>query len=523
MKILFVAAEVAPYVSVGGLSQVMLFLPKALNKKGNDARVFTAKYGSMDKTAPKKKAWKLNMELQGLAVPIKDDGGESLICNIKTFPASKNNMFTYFLENREYYELRANVFGYKDDHVRFALLSKGCLEWLLHQYNLKKKAANKESVWWPEIIHCNDWHTGYFVDMARNDPKYSEMLSSIPIIFTVHNFTFQGNYEFKYQDPKDQDDYESPLLPLLDNKLVTQNALARGIKYADAVNTVSPTHAAEVLTHEYAEGLDELLLESRGKLTGILNGLDTTEFNPSTDPLVYENFNFRSFERQRRENKLYLQKLFLLPQDATAPLIGSSGRISYQKGWDLVLEILDPLLSTFKNLQIVVLGGGDEAYRLKLSELKEKYPRQVGLHLRPDFRIPRKIFSGADMFLIPSMFEPGGIVAVEALRYGAVPIVRRTGGLNDTIEEFNPNTGQGNGFSFTNKDSWELLIAIVRALTVFEQPSLWKRLVSNCLKCDFSWDHVAKLYFDYYRKVIEAKKRGNTPISHPAYLVPHKN
>ncbi len=513
MKILFVAAEVGPYVSVGGLSQVCYFLPRALAKQGSEVAVFTPKFGTMDTTAPSGKGWKLKEEHMGLRVPIENGeltnkGGE-LICNVKSHLRKVDGVKTFFLENREYYELRANVFGYKDDHVRFMLLCKGCLEWLLIQ---KKKEG-----WWPDVIHCHDWHAAYLVELARTFPRYREILRRIPIVLTVHNFTFQGNYEYRYCLPADRDDGTKPLLPLLSDALVKQNPMLRGIRYADAVNTVSPTHAREVLTPEYGEGLEEILRAEREKLSGILNGLDTTEFDPAHDPLVPTHFNKRTFERARQKNKKLLQEEFGLPARPEVFLMAYSGRLTNQKGVGLLLEVMEHLLPEHPDFQLIVLGGGDDSYRQMLTELAAQYPKQVGLHLLPNFKLPRKIFAGTDALLIPSLFEPGGIVALEALRYGAVPVVRRTGGLNDIVREFEPVTAKGNGFSFAEKDSWAFYGAIVAAATTFKNAHLWNKLVRNCLAGVFSWDEAARQYREWYRRATETRRRVLALKPHTAY------
>ncbi len=516
MKVLFLAAEVGPYLSVGGLSQVSYFLPRALSELNNDVRVFTPKFGTMDSTAPTKSGWRLKNELLGLRVPVSDEirGETDLICNVKSYQRSGSKVKTYFLENREYYELRANVYGYKDDHIRFALMCKGCLEWLLVQ---KSRKTQNEETWFPEIIHCNDWHAAYFIELARTVPRYRELLKRTPIVLTVHNFTFQGNFDFKYCAPTERDDGKKQLLPLLDPEMQKQNPLLRGILYADAITTVSPTHAREVLTEEYGEGLDKLLLRERNKVSGILNGLDVREFDPTKDPLVYANFTRRNFQRARRKNKRYLQDQFGLPKDERAFLLAYSGRLTNQKGLTLLIEAMEHLLPEFPWLQFVVLGGGDDSYRRQLTELASAYPKQVGLHLLPNFQLPRKIFSGADGVLIPSLFEPGGIVALEALRYGAVPIVRRTGGLNDIIEDFDPATRKGNGFSFINKDAWSLYGAVVSAATTYRNSHLWERLVLNALASDFSWEHAAHEYYEWYRRTLATYRRMASHVPHVAY------
>lgn len=490
----------------------MYFLPRALNEQGHDARIFMPKYASID-SGQKKRKWKLTKEIENLNVPIENvqtnknvfSPQEGLQCNIKSYPKTRTTVHTYFLENREYYELRANLYGYKDDHIRFALLSKGCLEWLLTRS------------WLPDVIHCNDWHTGYFIELARQSKRYSKLLAKIPIVFTVHNFRYQGNYDFRYGNHTERDTGKTSLASLLSPKLQMQNALLRGILYADAVNTVSKSYAIEAQTLQYGAGLDELLQSIRGKLAGILNGLDIKEFNPETDPIIHKKYSLSDFWLQRRENKLDLQRLFLLEENPHTPLLAISGRLTQQKGWDMLLAVLPHVFALQKNVQLIVLGSGDEQYRDQIMKLAKAYPKQIGLHLRSDFRLPRKLFSGADIMLMPSMFEPGGIVALEALRYGSVPLVHRTGGLNDIIVDFDPVRKIGNGFSFTHNNPWDFFAALIEALTIYKQPALWKRLIHNGMSYNFSWKYSALLYQDLYTNVIEARRRATSVTPHPAY------
>lgn len=506
-----------PYVSVGGLSQVLYFLPRALSKLSNQVVLFTPKFGAMDETVPNKKGWPFVMEVEGLHVPVKETPDkDDIICNIKSIQRSGSLVKTYFLENREYYELRANVFGYKDDHVRFMLLCKGALEWLRILKNKKDKS------FWPDVIHCHDWHTAYFIELARRMPRYREMLAKIPVVLTVHNFTYQGNYEYKYCNPEDRDEGIDPLLGLLDSDMQKQNPLLRGIKYADAITTVSPTHAREVMTPEYGEGLDPWLREERDKVSGILNGLDTKEFDPAHDPLIARNYSKQKFVAERAVNKAELQELFELPKNPKAFLMAFSGRLVNQKGLNLLVEAMRHALEEREDWQFVVLGGGDDSYRRELGALAAKHPKKLGLHLLPNFKLPRKIFAGADSLIIPSLFEPGGIVALEALRYGAIPIVRRTGGLNDIVRDFDPSSGLGNGFAFIKKDGWSLYGAMVEASTTYKNPKLWKKLVTNALEDDFDWEQAAKSYHNWYIKVMAGRKRLVSKKPQLAYIDPLK-
>lgn len=506
MKILFVAAEVAPFSSIGGLSQVMYFLPRAMMKLGHDVRIFTAKYGTSKFSENGKKqkgGWlpTLSMEREGMNVPVgeKPEEGKDLVCNVKSSrsalngkrPTSKDPL-TYFLENQEYYEMRANVYQYADDHLRFALLCKGCLEWLLHE---------KEQ-WFPDLIHCNDWHTGYLVEMAKRHPRYKDVFAKVPIVYTVHNFRHQGNgaNEFRYVPAEKRDVGKDPLPDLLSPKLIEANALLRGVINADMVNTVSESHAQEVLTSEYGEGLDDILKNYKNKLTGILNGLDTKEFNPSTDPNVKFHYSWQSIYR-RTENKAVIQKEFSLPKKPSVPLFAFLGRMDTQKGIDLLIEALPRFLAHY-DFQFIVLGGGNENYRQFFQKLAADHPDRVSARLMPDFTLPRKMFAGVDVLLIPSKFEPGGIVALEAMRYGAVPLVRRTGGLGDVVVDFDPFEGTGNGFSFKEFDPWAFYGAMAEALTSYRNRDTWRKIVQNCMRADYSWDSVAREYDALFKKTL---------------------
>lgn len=504
MHILFLSAEVAPYVTVGGLSQVMYFLPRALNKRGFDVRIFTPKYGVTKLKKFNGSGPKLQQEIMQLPVPV-GKGKDALICNVLRYrPRHRSDAQIYFLENREYYELRENVFGYADDHTRFALLSKGCLEWLLHQIELKK---SKKTAWLPDVIHCHDWHTCYFLEMARKDPRYKAALSRIPIILSVHNFKYQGMRDFRFLPEKDKDTGDKPLAPLVSDELKGQNALLRGLLYADAVSTVSPTHAIEVLTPEYAEGLLDVLITIRSKLTGILNGLDLEEFNPATDTTIKRRYSKKAFLKARRTNKIHLQREFSLPEDPDAPIFGFVGRLAQQKGIDLIIDTIPRVIAERPDVQFVILGTGEEKYRSALNKLHEEHPDNVGLFLFSDFKLPRKLFAGTDVMLMPSMFEPGGIVALEALRYGSVPIVRKTGGLRDIVQHFDPDTRKGNGFLFENKTPWALYGVIIEALTLYRQSTVWERLVKNALKTERTWDDAAVEYDDLYHRTLLERRR----------------
>ncbi len=503
MNILMLSAEVAPFATVGGLSQVLYFLSKSLLRAEHDVRIFSPLHGKV-----KQREYKTHPYIEGLHVPTdshRKNQYASIDCNIRLYKGKKP--YVYFLENREYYTLRENVFGYADDHQRFYLMSKACLEWLLFQIK------NKD--WVPDVIHAHDWHAGYFVELARTDKRYKKLLKHIPILYTVHNFHYQGNMDFAYLPPQERDKGKGKLRPMLDDKLLFQNALLRGILHADWINTVSPTHAVEVLTTEYGESLDQFLLKRRGVLSGIINGLDHGTFDPEKDPLIDHNYSVTTLEK-RRLNKQALQREFGLEITDQKPLLAFSGRLTQQKGVHLILDILEHLINEV-GIQFVILGGGEQQLATDFFKLSQTYPKQVGAHLYPNFKLPRKIFAGADAILMPSVFEPGGIVALEAMRYGCIPIVRRTGGLADVINDFDPQKRKGNGFSFSSIDGMSLLIASIRALETYKNKRLWKVLMQNAMREDFSWDFSMKEYVKLYKKVIAINKQSVKYNPSPAF------
>lgn len=504
MNILMITAEMAPFASVGGLSQVMYFLSKSLVKAGHDVRVFTPLYGKINT-----RKYKTQSYIKHLPVPVlskRRSDPSTLDCSIRTYKRTKPTV--YFVENREYFHLRENAYGYGDDHKRFYLMCKAALEWILIEHKTKGFV--------PDVIHINDWHTGYFAELARSDKRYKTILNTIPILHTVHNFRYQGNMDFAYLPPEKKDNGRTRLAGFHDEKLHSQNALLRGILYADWLNTVSPTHALEVLTSQYGEGLEKVLQRRRATLSGIINGLDTTTFDPSKDPLIAHNYSVETIEK-RKENKLVLQKEFGLKQDLSIPLLAFLGRLDKQKGLHLIADVLPHLFEEL-GIQFVILGGGDQQIAAEFRSLAESYPSQMGVHLYANFKLPRKVFAGADILLMPSMFEPGGIVALEAQRYGAVPVVRRTGGLSDILRDFDPTTKKGNGFSFVGTHPLGLLIAITRAVETYKNKKIWNSLVRNCMTEDFSWEASMRGYVKLYKKVIELRRRHVSDNPDPAFL-----
>lgn len=482
LKIMFVAAEAAPFATVGGFSSVVKYLSKELIKKGHDVRVFIPKFGFIDE-----EKFDLKLVYEGLKVPTDDPNNPFLICNIKYTEVS--GVPTYFLENREYYELRANVYGYSDDPTRWALLSRGALEFI-----------SKTNLFEPEIIHSHDWHTGLVSNYISKNYSKDPIVSRITSVFTIHNLSYQGVFDHNHISELDFDDGKSAVASFFDNRINTQNFMRRGILYADVVNTVSKTYSREILEKENGQGLDKLLNELRSKLYGIVNGIDYEEYNPSTDSLLEQNYDINSLEL-RKDNKKSIQREFNLHINDDVLLMGFVGRLDWQKGVDLIVSTLEHVLKDF-NVQFVHVGGGDGHLANLLKELARAHPEKVGVHTYPNFTLPRLFFGGCDVILYPSRFEPCGIVQLEAMRYGSLPIVRKVGGLADTVEDFDPSTGKGTGFVFKDFDEFSLYGQIVRATELYRQKDLWKKAQKNAMSQDFSWSYSAKEYIRLYERAM---------------------
>ena len=404
-------------------------------------------------------------------------------------------MTAYFLENEEYYEKRANIYGYADDAVRWALLSRGVLEFL---------RSNNE--WRPDVIVASDWQTGFLVSYLRQNYKDDNKLNSIATVFCIHNLYYQGMFDHRFITEMDFDDGHSLMPSFFNPRLLKINAMRRGIKYADIINTVSSNYAKEIMTPDYGELLDDLLKERRSRVYGVLNGIDYETINPETDIHLVQNYNVKNLKK-RISNKTELQERFNLPVKKDAFVIGIVSRLDEQKGFNLLLPVIEPLLKQL-GFQLVVLGSGDGRYMSFFQKLGESFPEQVACHLSFDEVLPHLIWSGADAVLIPSKFEPAGLVQMEAMRYGAIPIVRKTGGLADTVEDYNPRSNAGTGFVFEEFDSLALAIAITRAFENYRHRQVWQDIQKRAMEKDFSWEKSAQKYLDLFFKAVDLRRKN---------------
>lgn len=486
LKVLLIAPEAAPFAKVGGLGEVMFALPRALRNLGHDARVMLPRYATVDR-----EKYNLEMVINDLEVP---SGGESppLICNVLSYNKPGATP-TFFLENMEYYEKRANVYGYADDPVRWVLLSRGTIEFL------------KKSEWIPDVIVANDWQTGFLPNILHTDYKQDPVLGKIATVFIIHNLYHQGMFDHRFVPEMDFDDGQDSIGSIFSPRLKWLSGMRRGIMHADAIATVSPNYAKEILTKEYGEGLEDLLAERRTRLYGILNGIDYEKLDPSNDPYLAFKYNVNSIET-RKKNKLALQEQFGLEKNPKAFVMGITSRMDAQKGFDLIMQMAAPLFKEV-DCQLAVLGTGDNKYRMFFKELTAAYPGRVGAHFDFDPVLPRLIFSGSDIVLIPSAFEPCGLVQMEAMRYGAIPVARKTGGLADTIDDFVGEPNEGDGFLFEKSDPWSLFATIIRARETYRYPKVWHGLVQRAMNKNFSWLASAESYSNLFRKAIGHHKR----------------
>jgi len=476
MKILFVASEAYPFIKTGGLGDVAYALPKALRKLGIDARVIIPKYSSIPL------AFKSCME--NIATFNVQVGWRSKFCGLEYL--IYDEVPYYFVDN-EYYFKRAQTYGFYDDGERFSYFSKAILGSIKYMGDFV-----------PDIIHCNDWQSGMLPILLKDNYSNDDRYSKIKSIFTIHNLQYQGvfskeilgdllNLDWKYFN-KDE-------LEFFDNI----SFMKGGIVFSDAITTVSDTYSKEIRTPFYGENLDELLASKAEKLHGIVNGIDYELYDPKIDKKIFYNYDANNVE-QKVKNKLKLQEKLGFTVDGDVPMIGIVTRLVKQKGLDLIVDRLQELLSL--PIQIVLLGNGDGYYEDIFQYYASIYPSRISTNIIFDEECAQQIYAASDMFLMPSLFEPCGIGQLIALKYGSIPIVRETGGLKDTIIPYNKYTGNGNGFSFSNYDSQELLDAINRALEVYKDKPSWDKLVQNAMISDNSWKNSAKNYMDLYSNLI---------------------
>jgi starch synthase len=475
MKVLFVIAEAYPFAKTGGLGDVGGSLPIVLNKSPTaKVRVMMPKYGCIPEEYLKQMRVVTSFKV--------DLAWRRIECSIEELEYF--GTYFYFLNN-EYYFGQEKLYGSENDGERFAFFCKAALESLPYLH------------FRPDIIHCNDWHTALIPLMLQEDFGHNPYYYGMKTVFSIHNLKYQGIFPKVVFDD---------VLGYGGHKLAWEklefygeiNYLQAGLLAADLLTTVSPTYAQEIQNAYFGENLDGILRQRKEKLRGILNGIDTKKYDPLIDPHLA--VNYRSSLCQKEKNKEALQEILNLPVRGDLPLLALVSRLVDQKGLNLVTHILEEMLSM--ELQVVILGTGDQKYEEFFSHLAHKYPFKIAVRIMFDEVLAHQIYAGADMLLMPSQYEPCGLAQMIAMRYGTIPIVRETGGLKDTVLPYNKYTGEGNGFSFANYNAHELLFTVQRAVKLFfEDKNAWKGLAENARKSDFSWEKSAKQYLELYHSL----------------------
>ncbi len=478
------SAEASPFAKTGGLADVTSSLSKALADRGHEVAIVIPKYLMIDRNG---------FRSEPIDIPLLTRiGGEEQTGWIHRGTLPGSDCQVYFVTNDHYFNrnglYQENGKDYPDNLERFVFFCRGVLELI----------RSEEFV--PDILHCHDWQTTLLpAYLESNYEAIHQSTQSMKTVFTTHNIAFQGFF------PRDQ--FETTGLPWT---LFTpdgveyygdMNLMKAGLVYSDAVTTVSERYASEIMTPEYGCGLESVLLSVKDRVHGILNGVDYDLWNPETDSQIDSNYSLKDLSGKRR-CKAALQKKVGLPEKADVPLLGSVGRFDRQKGLDLVADIMENLLLRGEG-QFVILGAGDPEIEKQFQRLQESFPERVRVRTGIDEELAHQIQAGVDMFLMPSRFEPCGLAQLYSLKYGTVPIVRLTGGLADTIRDFNDAQKDGFGFVFNKADSKELLKAVERAISVFRDKTAWESLMKRGMAQDFSWDVSAERYEALYTQLMQ--------------------
>ncbi|MEA2088502.1 MAG: glycogen/starch synthase [Patescibacteria group bacterium] len=473
MKILMLSSELAPFAKVGGLADVMGSLPKAIKKQGADVRLALPLYGNINIKKQKLKRVLSNIKVAG--------------CNVNIWQGKIPNskVIVYFVECKKYF-CKKQVYC-DNNQERFLFFSISILQ-ILFLINFK-----------PDIIHCNDYHTALIPSLLKN--LDNNFLKETKTILTIHNLQFQGKTKIK----NFSNQYLKKYLEQIFSKEKSENInfMVNGILNSNAISTVSKTYAKEITTKKFGEGIENIIKSKKKNLYGVVNGIDVDFFNPQTDKYIKQKYSIKTLNK-KTENKVYLQKILGLPIDKNKAIVGLVSRLVWQKGIELFSEKFARL-----NCQFVFLGTGEKKYEDHLKKIARKYSDKISVNIMFDIKLANQIYAGSDIFLMPSRFEPCGLGQLIAMRYGAVPVARATGGLKDTIENFNfkkaiVKNKKATGFVF-NKFS---LIAFYRKLNnainlYYNDKKSWKKIQLNGIKSDFSWDNSAKQYLDLYKKLIK--------------------
>ena len=473
MKVLFVASEASPFIKVGGLGDVMGGLPKELVKKGVDARVIIPLYSAIKPEMREKIKYITNIEI-GIS-------WRKSYCGI--FTAEHDGVTYYFIDNEQYFK-RDNVYGSYDDGEIFAYFSRAVLDVL------------PVIDFIPDIINVNDWHTAILPVYLNAFYRQREEYKNIKTVLSIHNIEFQGKFDPYILGQLFGLDVSHKSLMMYDGDI---NVLKGGIESADLISTVSKNYANEILGEEHSFGLSNILNARKYKLRGIINGLDTEVFNPETDKLIKTNYGISSLQN-KRHNKIALQKSMALEVNPNIPVIGMVTRLTSQKGLDLFYDVMGEISDL--PIQLIVLGTGAPEYEELMHRWEnERYDKVRGV-VTFSPKTASEIYAGADLFLMPSKSEPCGLSQMIAMRYGTIPIVHTVGGLKDTVNPFNPETKEGWGITFQSYNSYDMLDAIKRAISVYNNKADWLKIRKNAMSIDVSWNYPADEYISMYKELL---------------------
>jgi starch synthase len=482
VKLLFVVSECVPFIKSGGLADVAGALPKELSKQGTEVRIVMPKYGMIEDSY--KKSMK---KIKEIYVKI---GWRNQYCGIECL--EYQGLIYYFIDN-EYYFKRDSLYGHYDEGERYSYFCRAVLESLPYLD------------FQPDVLHCHDWHTGMIPFLLKEEYRFKPGYDRIRTVFTIHNLQFQGIF------PKE---ILHDLLNLSERYFnIDQlefygnvNFMKAALVSADIITTVSQTYKDEIKTEYYGEKLDGVLRKRDTDLFGILNGIDDDIYNPANDDLIQFHYDQHSLERKRL-NKTMLQNRFGLPNRQEVPIIAMVTRLTKQKGLELVQCVFHEMLQ--EDVQFILLGTGDKEFEQYFRHMENVYPDQVKAYIGFDEKLAHQIYAGADLFLMPSKFEPCGLGQLIAMKYGAIPIVRETGGLNDTVQSYNEFTGEGNGFSFSHFNAHDMLYTVRRALSFYKQKNIWEKIMRSAMEKDYSW---AKSAFKYNQLYADLLSRSGTHV-----------
>jgi starch synthase len=479
-RLAHVTSEITPYAKTGGLGDVSAALPAALRRAGHDVRVFSPLYSAIDLSEHDF----LSVDgLQDLAVEV---GGRKVPYSVYR-AAAEPDLPLYFIHCPRMYARETIYTADADEHARFIVLQRAAIE------------CCQRMGWSPDVFHCHDWQTSLIPLYLKTLYAWDRLFADTRTVLTIHNLGYQG--VFPRQILKDTGFDPCPeYLHQEDLQAGRIGFLKTGLIYADLLTTVSPTYAREIQTEQHGAGLDGYLRERASSLIGILNGVDTTVWNPSTDPNLPVRYSAKSLGRKERNKAVLLQELGLGYRKG-APAVGMITRLAYQKGIKLLPEALPPVLAR-RDLRLVVLGSGEEEHERFFRQLEEAFPGKVRFWRGFNAQLAHRIEAGCDFFLMPSLYEPCGLNQMYSRIYGTVPIVRKTGGLADTVDLFDPETGEGSGIVFEHATPQGVRWALEAALDLYDRPELWRKLVENTMDCDFSWERQVKRYEEAYGRIV---------------------